>query len=779
MIFFLIISSIISNSITLYQNNKYDKLYSFENNEEIKIIAKVISNAKKNEKVDVYKIKIETVNNEKKYKNTNLYLYIKNNKDINLEYGDKIKIDGEFNTIYENRNYKGFNYKEYLKTLKVYGKVNGNNINVLSKNENNIVFTLSNKIFLKLKDKVESKLDKEKSSLILGIVLGYTDEISIETRENFSKSNVSHVLAVSGMHVGYIVVTIKYIFNVLLGKIKSKILTSVFVLFYMFLTGFSPSVVRAGISSIIVLLSGVVHRKSDLWNNISLSMLILLIYNPFLIKSVSLLLSFFGTIGIIVFQKSILKFIKRMEENYEYKHRRRKKRKVNKILIKAYDIFKESAAMTISATIMIIPIMAFVFNEIALTSLIIGILISFIIGPFIILYFIFIISISFIEVDFFIKLIEISINVIIKITEIGSKIYLKSIYVITPYIFEIIVYYTVILICNYLFNIYYTKELSFTKRRIKNINSLIKYKFNQYKKSFISVILIISLIFVFIIKIPKDLKIYFIDVGQGDSTLIVTPNEKKILIDGGGTEHDSYDVGEKILLPYLLDRRIKKIDYVIISHFDTDHIGGILTVLKSLEVGKIIISRQFENSENYQKFIEIIKQKKINIILVNKGDQINVEKNITIKILHPDIENLIEENPLNNNSIVLKFIYNNFSMLFTGDIEEIAEKQILKEYKNTKELKADILKVAHHGSNSSSIDEFLKEVNPQNALIGVGRENLYRHPSKIVINRLNKFHIKNYRTDEDGEISIIVDRKGYIKIKSLLKDNVNEIKINW
>lgn len=764
-ILFLIISSIISNSITLYQNNKYDKLYSFEESEKINIIAKVVSNKEEKETIDRYEIKVEMVNGDTRYRNTKLYLCVKNNKNINLDYGDKIKICGSFNLPEGNRNYKGFDYREYLKTLKLYGRINSDNIKVLSKNENNIISTISNKIFLNLKERVENALDKEKASLILGIVLGYTDEISEDIRENFSESNISHVLAVSGMHIGYVVGFVKYFFDILLGKRKSKIFTSVFVVFYMFLTGFSPSVVRAGISAMVVLMAGVVHRKSDLWNNIFLSMLILLIYNPFLIKSVGLLLSFSGTIGIIVLQKSIIKCIERIEENYKYKNRRRKRLKINNNIIKVYKIFKESFAMTIAATIMITPIMGYVFNKIALTSLIIGILISLIIGPFIIIYFIFIISINFIEIEIFTKIIDISISIILKITYIGSKMFLRNIYVVTPYIIEIIIYYFVIFACNYLINIYYSKELTITQKRVKNTISLIKYKFNQNKKKFVSIILISCLICVSVYRIPKDLEIYFIDVGQGDSTLIITPNKKKILVDGGGSEYGSYDVGEKILLPYLLDRRIKKLDYVIISHFDTDHVGGILTVLEKLEIDNVIISKQYEDSDNYRKFIEIVRREKIDIVIVNKGDILNIEKDITIKILHPNSKGFISENPLNNNSIVFNLIYDQFSMLFTGDIEEIAEKQILKEYKNKKQLKANILKVAHHGSNSSSIEEFLEEVNPQIALIGVGKNNLYGHPSNNVIDRLNKLKIKIYRTDENGEINISVNRNGGMKLR--------------
>ena len=144
-----------------------------------------------------------------------------------------------------------------------------------------------------------------------------------------------------------------------------------------------------------------------------------------------------------------------------------------------------------------------------------------------------------------------------------------------------------------------------------------------------------------------------IDVGQGDSTLIVTPNDKTILIDGGGSP--SYDVGANILVPYLLDRKINKIDYVMISHFDEDHVGGILSVLENLEVGKVLIGVQGETCEQYEKFCKIIEEKQIPVSVVKKGDIIKVEKDIQIRILFPGNE-LITENILNNNSLVVDAI---------------------------------------------------------------------------------------------------------------------------
>lgn len=228
--------------------------------------------------------------------------------------------------------------------------------------------------------------------------------------------------------------------------------------------------------------------------------------------------------------------------------------------------------------------------------------------------------------------------------------------------------------------------------------------------------------------------------------------------------------GKNILLPYLLNRRIREIDYMIFSHYDTDHCQGLIYVMENIKVKNVIISKQPFNSNNFEKFIKIAKQKNINIIIANKGDKINIEKNIFFDILWPDSNKFILENALNNNSLVCKLYYNDFSVLFTGDIEAIAEKEILNVYKNNKKiLHSEILKAAHHGSKTSSVEEFVKTVKPKITLIGVGKDNKFGHPSNAVIERLQSIKCEIYRTDKSGEIHIRVDKSGEFKVKQFIQ----------
>lgn len=194
--------------------------------------------------------------------------------------------------------------------------------------------------------------------------------------------------------------------------------------------------------------------------------------------------------------------------------------------------------------------------------------------------------------------------------------------------------------------------------------------------------------------------------------------------------------------------------------------GGLLYIMQEIKVNNVIIGKQYETCENYKKFIEIVKKKNIKVNVVEAGQKINIERNLFFDVLWPCSDNMISENEINNNSLVCKLKYKNFSMLFTGDIEEIAEKAILAKYsKNKNILKADVLKVAHHGSKTSSTIDFLKAVKPNYAVIGVGKDNNFGHPSDITIQNLKDMGVKIYRTDEIGEIEIKGITKNKIKKK--------------
>ena len=635
-IYIFFISIIISNYYVRYLNNKYTKFY---NNppEIIKGNAVIIKEAEEKDYSYSYIIKMK----DGLYKNKKFIL--NTNKKKLLQYGDLIKIKGEYIIPSESRNYKGFNYREYLKSKKIYGSIKSSGeIKVIQSNYINQIFIKSNKTRNIIIKNAESLLSGETGALLIGILLGDKQEISDKIIENFKTSNLSHMLAVSGAHTSYIILGISY----MLSKLPKKyagIITILVLGIFLFITNFTPSVIRACIMAELAIGAKILYRKSDTINNIALSAMIILISNPFSILDIGFQLSYLGTLGIVMFDKDIEKIL-------------------SKIKLKGKTI--QLLIVTFSAQILIMPIMAYRFNTISLTFFISNLFASPILGVIIILGFItiFVSLISFKLAKMLSIILDIFLKLLILIAKFVSNIPVSSLIIKTPYVFSIALIYILILIFHYLFSIYNFKGHLY-KIQIEIIKKITtKNLIKIATKSLILVILVNAIIDIFI---PKNMKIYFIDVGQGDSCLIVTPSNKKILIDGGEGKVD-------ILLPYLLDRRIRTLDYVVISHFDSDHCNGLIKVIEKLKVKNIIISEQAYLSEEYINIANIINKKKIKVIKVKQGDKLSIDKDVNMDILYPTEK--LEYKDLNNNSIVAKISYNQFSIMFTRRYRKIRTK---------------------------------------------------------------------------------------------------------
>lgn len=521
-------SLLIANTVTLLSNSKYETI--FKNIEESEYIAVIVESPIEKQNSYRYKIKIETIDGiVQKYKNTYLYL---NTKTATLKVGDKVSFIGKFIEPEIKRNYGGFNYKEYLKSIGIYGSVNSNYVNIIGNNNISRTKLFANKASNYIKTVImENIKDENNQNLLLGILLGKDDNLEKDIKENFQNSSLSHILAVSGMHVAYVILGISIILSKLkIPKKTTKIFTIILLIFFIFLTGETPSVKRACIMAIMSIIANLLYRKSDIITNISTSLLIILIQNPFSIMDVGLILSFSATLGIILFYKSILNILNRKDN-----------KKITKKLNKLCEKIKEIVSVSISAQILILPLSILLFNKISLTFLFSNILVSCIIGIIIILGFI---SIIF-KFKILFLILEILLGILTKIADIFSKIPISNIIIKTPSIIIIIGYYLIIGIIIY---IVFLRKKQF-KRRLEIMFLTFVDKFKSelliHKKHLLIPILLIIILSYSIKLLPKDLKLHFIDVGQGDSCLIITPKNKTILIDGGGNSNSSFNVRKK------------------------------------------------------------------------------------------------------------------------------------------------------------------------------------------------------------------------------------------
>lgn len=264
------------------------------------------------------------------------------------------------------------------------------------------------------------------------------------------------------------------------------------------------------------------------------------------------------------------------------------------------------------------------------------------------------------------------------------------------------------------------------------------------KRVIIAIIIFLTLPLTSCNKYKDLLSINIIDVGQGDCILISTPENKNILIDGGDEN------SERIIKSYLKKRKIKKLDIVIATHFDKDHIGSLDYIIDKFNIGKVYTSKDVDESQAYNNLIKSCRNKNLNFEILKKGDKIKITKDINIIVLNPSY---IQENK-NLNSIAINLSYINMDFLFTGDCEESNEVDMINSYDLEN---VDFLKIAHHGSSSSSSDKFIKETSPDIAVISCGYKNQYGHPHKSTLDTLNKYKVKTFRTDINGDLVFYSD----------------------
>lgn len=284
----------------------------------------------------------------------------------------------------------------------------------------------------------------------------------------------------------------------------------------------------------------------------------------------------------------------------------------------------------------------------------------------------------------------------------------------------------------------------------------------NYKRSFsIFPIIIISLIMLASRAFPKvsadTLQLCFVDVGQGDSVFLKTHDGETWLIDGG--EYDAFD---SELQPFLYSQGIHKVDYALVTHYHSDHMGGISELLESGGAENLVLPDYSPGSKAKTKLLKLAKKTGTSVLEMSEGDTLpTLDDNLKISVLHPNQGGFSSEND-NNNSMVLKVEYFDTTILLTGDLEVEAEEILVKKY----DLEADILKLGHHGSSTSTSDGFIEEVNPTYGIISAGQGNRYGHPHYEVLNRLDDNDVMIFRTDKDGDVTFHLSEKGIESIKT-------------
>lgn len=589
--------------------------------------------------------------------------------DLQLDYelGDQIKISGQLSKPSNNTVFNLFNYRLYLLSNKIYFNLKADKIEKITDNDN---------FFYKIKNNVYRRIDQLKSgNYIKAFILGDKQDLDDNMQNIYRENGITHLLAISGMHVTLLASILLFF----LKRFKySHLIISLFLVFYAFLTNFTPSVLRAVFLFIL--------NKYNKKKTIVLIACVMLLYNPYYIYNVGFLFSFVISFYLIYFGKLSNRF-----KNYFIK-----------LLVTSTICFIAS-----------IPIMINNFYYINLTSPLINVIfvpfVTFIIFPLCLLVLI---------IPCFDNLLLFCLHIMEQLSLFFNH-------------FNVDIIMSKINVFFFLF--YYL---------------LITIIF--LKPKYFYILVVVVLVHTNIRLFNKNICLTMIDVGQGDSVLLEI-KDKSILIDTGGSYFSNYSIAKNKLVPYFKSLGIKKLDYLILTHGDYDHMGEAISLINSFKVDKVI----FNNGEYNDLELDLIKVlEEKNIDYYQNIEELNIANN---KLYF--LNNKLYDNE-NDNSNVVYTVLNNIKLLLMGDAGIEVEDNILNKY-NLNDI--DILKVGHHGSKTSSSEQFINSINPKYSMISVGKNNRYGHPNKEVLYNLDDSII--YRTDYDGSVMFQL-KKDKLKINT-------------
>lgn len=602
-----------------------------------------------------------------------------------LRLGDKISLTGNTKKPRERSVPNTFDYRHYLRIK---------HINYLFEGEKIVSLKRNNNVYYMLKNTIYNYINHFKSkSYIKMLLIGDTSEVNKEIIDSFRENGISHLFAISGTQVTLLAeIIIKSLKKMRCSEKLGYIMSNIFTFCYLFITNSPPAVLRAVLSFLLSSINKYNYFYISSVNIFLLTLAITLLINPFYIYDLGFLYSYIISFSLILCSK----------------------------ILDSSKKFKILLLTSIISFLVSIPVSLYTFYQINVLSIIYNLFYV----PFVnsILFPLAILTLIFPFLDnvllIFIRVLETTSTAISTIS-LGKLIFSKTIFIIY------IIYFLV------LYLLYHTR-----------------------KKIFIIAFAVLLIFHYNIVTIfPKDY-ITMIDIGQGDSILISSKG-KNMLIDTGGKMRykgakweevsSPTNITDNITIPYLKSKGIRKLDYLVLTHGDYDHLGEAINILEKFRVDQIYIN---EGHINYYERA-IIKKYNTNILkekmIINLG-------NFSFQSLNKDL------NDENDSSIILYGVYNAYQMLFMGDASTKSERELLKNYNLSK---INFLKVGHHGSKTSTSEELLKTIKPDIALISAGVDNKFHHPHQVIIDRLLHYHTKYYLTSKVGSVEIYFSKNKY------------------
>jgi competence protein ComEC len=672
-------------------------------------------------------------------------------------YGDIIRVTGK---LFEPRGFNnpgGFDYPAYLARSGIYYAAYAKSAQRID------VLTRGTGIFRKIQDWREqirqaflSSTSGPGSAILQAMVLGEEGGLTDEMRDQFMAAGVTHIISISGSHLGMVAVLCFGLIRAMLFLIPERFyhrltlrtdpkniaawLTLPLVIFYTLLAGGQMATVRSLIMISAGLFAILLNRENALMRALALAALFILIAGPQSIFDISFQLSFISVlvIGLVVSLWSELRFTA--------KTRFQKLRNGALLLI----------IISLSAGIATGPLVAFYFNQVSFAGVVSNIIVVPFAGMVIVTLGVFsgILSLFFQHLPLS-GLVQLTADVFISAVSFFSRLPFAEFHPPAPTLLWLMLY-AVFSLSLFM----HTRARLFARfKPFVSSSRIAKMPIIGMMLSGTCLMLVLALSF-----IPEQhTRISFPDVGQGDCALIELPGGKTILIDGGGSRNNRFDIGRRILAPWLWNKGIRRLDLVVLSHPHPDHMNGLIAILKKSKVDEVWESGMDAGLPGHDAFSEVIQDRKIRHRVVSADDAPVMLGKATISVLHPRREFKAHDRRAyaaeNSRSLVVQVRSEGRSFLFTGDIGFEAEQDIIRRMPG---LKADLIKIPHHGSRFSSSDTFVSQTRPNIAVVNVGRGNWYQHPSGSVVARYETIGALICRTDLDGAVTIAMNKGKFV-----------------
>ncbi len=728
LIFILLTTFLLGSSFYTYREKKYEEntLHKFRASSYLDFYGTLYKSPSKSQNRDFLFIKVEKISylNKEEKISGNLRVSVlhtsKSSPLFDFYVHDRVKVSAKITSFKGFRNFNKPSMNIYLKSLNIHNRAFTKSpllVEKLNSEKNFSPLRLISIFRQKLQQKIEIYFSgPEKNSIspqgavLEALLLGERGRIDESTTRSLQKSGLYHLFAISGAHIAIISFLLFSFFKVLRIPTRlSYLLLMLFLVFYAFLVEGRPSVLRATIMTLAFLLGKLIWRNVNLINTLSISAFFLLLINPFSLFSLGFQLTFAATFSIILFFPKIIKFFPRLP-------------------LRISEIF----VLSLTAQMGVLPFIANAFNRITFSSLVLNCGALPLVGLIMACGYIFL-PLSFVSpflAQITAKAINLFINLLISISHLFDHFPFFSYRIPTPHWLIIIGYFL------FLF-------LLLTPSKIKR----------QKLIFFICYLGFFAVLITYPFSSKSNvLKLTFIDVGQGDSILIEFPGNKKMLVDGGGVREETFDIGERVVSPFLWKKGIKKIDFLVLTHAHPDHLNGLKSVAKNFKVAEYWEAFSPSENESYTEFRSLLPQT-VSCKRLYRNHSFNL-RDVRIDVLNPEQKEPYVFFVHNDQSLVLRLSYGQTSFLLTGDIGTDIEEEIIE---TAREIKSQVLKSPHHGSISSSSEAFLKAVSPQIVVICVGEGNTYGLPDQEVLHRYKEIGAKVYRTDLHGAVEISSD----------------------